>query len=264
MCCVRKGWLGLHGGTCGGGARQKCCDSCCLCDLRPVVPSLCAMPQIVCSHGPACHGAKCTFHHLSPAANFAEPAGVTLSQNPCRSGANCTNPRCRFNHPSPNAGVSAAVVKADVGPAGGDHPRFYRAWALVNSAPGGRGDSAVRGGGVAATRGRGATSAIPAFVAKWTPNMGNASEVSYAAPVIKVSQEMDNPLKLALAVGVRCCTAMLQSSVAYLHLAQQRLAFKRESNVCFVLQSDLAPSMIKSANTHVPLAAPKNPSTKFK
>lgn len=66
--------------------------------------------------------------------------------------------------------------------------------------------------------------------------MGTASEVSYAAPVIKVSQEMDNPLKLALAVDVFVTPQCWNLLWSYLHLAQQRLAFKGESNVCFVLQ----------------------------
>ena len=94
--------------------------------------------------------------------------------------------------------------------------------------------------------------------------MGTASEVSYAAPVIKVSQEMDNPLKLALAVDVFVAPQCWNLLWSYLHLAQQRLAFKGESNVCFVLQFDLAPGIIKCANTHAHLAAPKNPSTEFK
>jgi hypothetical protein len=95
--------------------------------------------------------------------------------------------------------------------------------------------------------------------------MGTASEVSYAAPVIKVSQEMDNPLKLALAVDVFVApNAGIFCGLTYTLRNRDWPSKENPMSALFCNLRFFAPGIIKCANTHAHLAAPKNPSMEFK
>jgi hypothetical protein len=129
------------------------------------------MPQILCSKNAGCNNTKCSFHHVSPAANFERPTGV-LNQKPCFNGAQCIKAGCLFNHPSPST-----YNKGEVGGHAGPDPiksvKAHSAKRPVGGSAGGDGGE----------------------VAPAPPLIADAPEPSGIVSIAKQSEEVDNPLR---------------------------------------------------------------------
>lgn len=185
--------------------------------------------QVLCNQNERCNKPDCTFHHLSPAANFVQPVGVQLKSGLCSYAANCRKVTCAFNHPSPAlwskggdarprtsvdalpAAVAASRTAAGRGGGGGvargsNNAGSFTAGGVATGfavGAGGRGSHNARGGfellGPSGTAqgGRGAAAAVS--LSSWTPHsnlhLGLVSDGGKTAPSFNVLPNIDNPLK---------------------------------------------------------------------